>query len=68
MIKRFGPSCFVDKRGWILKKLKRSGFVTKDLLILPATRQGEFIAKAHGSQVGGHLKLDKTANRLMEHV
>ena len=49
-------------------RLKRQGFVTRDLLVLPATRQGEYIAKSHGSQVGGHLKVDKTANRLLEYV
>ena len=49
-------------------RLKRTGFITKDLLVLPDTRQGEYIASAHQGQIGGHLKLEKTANRLLEHV
>ena len=68
IIKRFGPNAFIDKRGLVMIRLKRQGFVTRDLLVLPATRQGEYIAKSHGSQVGGHLKVDKTANRLLEYV
>ena len=68
IIKRFGPSAFIGKRGLVMIRLKRQGFITNDLLVLPATRQCEYIAKSHGCQVGGHLKLEKTANRLLEHV
>ena len=68
IIKRYGPNAFLDTRGLLMIRLNREGYINRDLLCLPACRQNEFIAKCHNGQIGGHLKVDKTANRLLEHV
>ena len=66
IIKRFGPNAFI-KNGLVMIRIDREGYLTKDLLVLPACRHAEMIAMAHsGKLIGGHSKVDKTANRLLE--
>ena len=65
IIKRWGPHCF-DKQGITMIKYARTGYPTRELVVAPADRISDIIAEAHGSLLGGHDAVDKTAQRILQ--
>ena len=65
IVKRYGPNAFI-KNGVVMIRLEREGYQTKDVFVLPACRHAEFIATNHCGKIGGHSKVEKTTERLLE--
>ena len=66
IVKHYGPYCF-DKEGVTMIQFKRPNFPTRDLIVAPADRIADIIAESHGSLLGGHDSVDKTAQRILQH-
>ena len=65
IVKRWGPLCF-DKQGVTMIKYKRPNYPTRDLVVAPADRISDIIAESHGSLLGGHDAIEKTAQRILQ--
>ena len=47
-------------------KYKRPNYPTRDLVVAPADRISDIIAESHGSLLGGHDAIEKTAQRILQ--
>lgn len=65
IIKRFGPSCFLENN-LVYRHLARQGQLGRNVLVAPGHLHAALLAEAHGSIYGGHKGEFKTAERLLE--
>ena len=66
IVKRFGPECFVDKHGLLLRQFNQDGQLPRNVIVCPAVDTAKVIAAAHTDAFSGHCSIERTCNKLKE--
>ena len=64
-ILRHAPFCKLSLNGTLMITIRRSRFLTRDVVVVPHSFQMPLVAAAHSSKFSGHLGVFKTVNRLL---